>query len=271
MKASLKLGLAAMALAALSACGGGNAPEAELTSAQIEQAGELTLAQADAIYGDILASYITEKDGINFFGYGDVSDEDKLKLKTYVAALEAHGVEGLSEDEEMAFWFNLYNAKTIDIILDNYPLKSIRSLGIAGSGPWGRKVVDVAGVGEMSLNNIEHDTLRANWDEPRIHYAVNCASYGCPNLAAKPWSADTLEEDLEAAAIGYINHPRGVRVEDGKVIVSSIFKWYKVDFGDTDEGVLEHAREYATGDLAKALEGATRISKDEYNWDLNEG
>lgn len=225
---------------------------------------------ANAVYADILETYISEKDGINFFAYGDVTEEDHARLKSYISGLETAGIDGLSEDEEMAFWFNLYNAKTIDVILDNYPLKSIRSLGLFNRGPWDRKVVDVAGFGEMSLNNIEHDTLRAEWDEPRIHYAVNCASYGCPNLALKPWTAETLEEDLEAAAYAYINHPRGMRAEGGRIIASSIFDWYKGDFGGNDAGVIEHALQYAQGDLAEALRGAKRISKFEYDWSLNE-
>ena len=122
----------------------------------------------------------------------------------------------------------------------------------------------------MSLNDVEHGTLRKMYKEPRIHYAVNCASYGCPNLKSTVWTAATLEADLEAAAVAYINHPRGVRVENGKVIASKIFDWYKVDFGGNQAGMLEHFRQYAKGDLASQLSGATKVSKFEYNWDLNE-
>ena len=122
----------------------------------------------------------------------------------------------------------------------------------------------------MSLNDIEHGTLREMYDEPRIHYAVNCASYGCPNLKATVWTAENLEADLTAAAIAYINHPRGVRVEGNKVIASKIFDWYKVDFGGNQEGMLNHFRQYARGELATQLNGKTKVSKFEYNWNLNE-
>ncbi|MEO1029678.1 MAG: DUF547 domain-containing protein [Pseudomonadota bacterium] len=272
MASTLKYGLAAIAILGVSACGAANdAPVNEQYSVQVEEAGSMTIAQADALYGEILTKYISEKDGINFFGYGEVTAEDKANLKTYIAALEATGVDGMSEEEEMAFWFNLYNAKTIDLILDAYPVKTIKSLGSFNRGPWKKKVLNVAGIGEMSLDDIEHGTLRANWDEPRIHYGVNCASYGCPNLAATPWNADTLEEDLDTAAAAYINHPRGIRVENGKVIASSIYNWFQEDFDGSAEGVLDHAREYATGDLADALADATKISKYEYDWGLNEG
>ncbi|MEM7662838.1 MAG: DUF547 domain-containing protein [Pseudomonadota bacterium] len=256
------------------ACGGPQ--EAELTSAAKAEIADTAVQIAsseniNAIYGEFLDTYITETDGINFVAYGDVSEEDHQALKAYIAALESQGVEGLSDEEAMAFWFNLYNAATIDVIIDNYPLNSIRSLGALNSGPWDRKILDVAGFGEMSLNDVEHGTLRATWNEPRIHYAVNCASFGCPNLMDRPWEAETLEEDLEAAAIAYVNHPRGVRVEDGKVTASKIYNWYKEDFGGDQAGILEHARQYAEGDLADALATATKINSFEYNWDLNEG
>ncbi|MEM9669483.1 MAG: DUF547 domain-containing protein [Pseudomonadota bacterium] len=265
----------AVALAFIAAaCGGPQ--EAELTSAAkteiADTAKEIAASEnINAIYGAFLDNYITETEGINFVAYGNVTEKDHQSLKAYIAALQSRGVETLSDDEAMAFWFNLYNAATIDVILDNYPLNSIRSLGPLNSGPWDKKILNVAGVGEMSLNYVEHGTLRATWSEPRIHYAVNCASFGCPNLMDRPWEAETLEEDLDAAAIAYVNHPRGVRVENGKVTASKIYNWYKEDFGGDETGILEHARQYAEGDLAEALADATSIANFEYNWDLNEG
>ena len=265
---------AAALLVFAAACG---APQqAELTSAAQAEVATAAAQIADSenlnqVYADFLDTYVSETDGINFVAYGDVTEQDHLALKAYIDALELQGVEGLSDDEAMAFWFNLYNAATIDVILDNYPVDSIRSLGSFNRGPWDRKILDVAGVGEMSLNDVEHGTLRATWAEPRIHYAVNCASYGCPNLMDRPWEPETLEADLTAAAVAYVNHPRGVRVEGGKVTASKIFNWYKEDFGGNNQGVLDHAREYAEGDLAEALAGVTTISNFEYDWNLNEG
>lgn len=264
--------LAALSFA-LAACG--NVQEADLTSAtqaEIEASAAEIAASEDInlVYADFLADYVMPKDGINFVAYGKVTEDDHNALRAYISALETQGVEGLSEDEEMAFWFNLYNAKTIDIILENYPLDSIRSLGSFNRGPWDRKVLDVVGFGEMSLNDVEHGTLRANWDEPRIHYAVNCASFGCPNLKATPWRAETLEEDLDAAAVAYINHPRGISVETGRVTASSIFNWYKEDFGGNNASILEHARQYASDDLLAELDGVTSIANFDYDWTLNE-
>ena len=258
------------------ACSG---PSAETTStptasqstpAVVSAAQNASKTDVSALYSNFLNTYVTERNGINFIAYGDVTEAHHAELKTYIASLEQAGVEGLNDDEIKAFWFNVYNAKTIDIIVENYPLKSIRSLGALNRGPWDRKVLNVKGKGEMSLNDVEHGTLREMYKEPRIHYAVNCASYGCPNLKSTVWTAANLEADLNAAAIGYINHPRGVRVENGKVIASKIFDWYKVDFGNNQAGMLEHFRKYAKGDLATQLSSATKISKFEYNWNLNE-
>ena len=260
-------------LALAAACGGGNDAQSTAAPAEVAavSASISTAEDANAVYADFLSTYVDNVDGINIVAYGDVTPEDAARLKAYIAALETQGVDGLSRDEQMAFWYNLYNAKTIDVILEAYPVKSIKSVGsLINQGPWNKKNMNVTGFGAMSLNDIEHGTLRANWDEPRIHYAVNCASYGCPNLKASPWTAENLEADMEQAAIDYINHPRGFRVENGKVTASSIFDWYKVDFGDTNAGVLEHARKYAKGDLKTALEAATTINKFDYNWNLNE-
>lgn len=275
--------LASTALAAiLAACGPSvdtdhAANSAELVSAAATSEKADTGVTNNAIvdmnqaYADFLSDYVSTKDGVNLVDYSGVTPDDRAALKAYIDVLEAQGVAGLSDDEAMAFWFNLYNAVTIEVILDNYPLKSIRSLGLLNRGPWDRKLVTVAGKGEMSLNDIEHATLRADWDEPRIHYAVNCASYSCPNLMNRPWAAETLDEDLDMAARAYVNHPRGIAVTGGRVTASSIYDWYKVDFGGTDAGVLAHVRQYADDDLKATLEGVTAISRFDYNWDLNEG
>ena len=263
----------------LTACGQSQSvqtqPEAlSITKAEDAQTvgltGSETPADMQTIYANFLKTYITEKNGINYLAYSNVNAGDKAALKAYVKSLETRGTDGLSRDEEMAFWFNLYNAKTIDVILDAYPLKSIRKLGPLNSGPWDKKNMNVVGKGQMSLNDVEHGTLRKNWQEPRIHYAVNCASIGCPNLKATPWTAENLEADLRQAAIDYINHPRGFNVEGGKVTASKIFDWYKEDFGGNKAGILAHARQYAKGNLKTALDAANTIHDFGYDWDLNE-
>lgn len=236
---------------------------------------EMTAAVEENInapYNDILSTYLSEKDGIHLFDYAGVTDADRKKLAEYVATLEAQTPSQMSDEDQIAFWSNLYNAKTLEIILDNYPVDSIRDIGggLFSKGPWKDDVVTVEGQ-EMSLDNIEHDTVRANFDEPRVHYAFNCASIGCPNLKSSAWEGATLDQDLDDAARAYISHPRGVRVEGNRVFASSIYKWFREDFGQNDADVLDHIRQYASGEKIDALKGKTKINKHEYDWSLNEG
>jgi uncharacterized protein DUF547 len=195
------------------------------------------------------------------------------QLELYITTLEAVEVEELNRDEQFAFWANLYNAATVRVILDHYPVASIRKInispGLFTSGPWGAKLVNVDGE-RLTLDDIEHRILRPLWSDPRVHYAVNCASVGCPNLPVTPFTGKTLEADLEAAARAYINSPRGAFVDKGKLTVSKIYNWYAEDFGDSDLNIIAHLKLYAEGDLLEALEEIDRISGSAYDWDLND-
>lgn len=273
MRKALKTALlAAGALAGASAAAGPLPLSAAHAATVMEaSAGTETIEDLNAVYTTLLERYIVEKDGIHLFDYNAVSDVDRAALADYVIGLQKLHPSQMSVSGQIAYWANLYNAKTLEIILDNYPVASIRDIksGLFSAGPWGMEVVTVEGK-ELSLDNIEHDIVRATFKEPRVHYAFNCASIGCPNLAKKAWSADTLDEDLDAAARAYIASPRGVRVEDGKVIASSIYKWFKKDFGKNDAEVLDHIRQYASGEKLASLKGKTKISRHEYDWSLND-
>ena len=126
-----------------------------------------------------------------------------------------------------------------------------------------------AGGREISLNDIEHRILRPIWKDPRIHYAVNCASLGCPNLSGTPFTAANKEELLDQAAADYVNHPRGVAFVKGRLRLSSIYDWYGVDFGSDETERLAHLQQYATRDLAEALMNYSGRIKYDYEWDLN--
>ena len=123
----------------------------------------------------------------------------------------------------------------------------------------------------MSLDDIEHETMRPTFRDPRVHYAVNCASIGCPNLRPRAWRAETLERDLDDAASAYINHPRGVTVlPDGRLRVSSIYSWFSEDFGSTEAAIIAHLRSHAAAPLAARLTERTAIAGDAYDWALND-
>ena len=224
----------------------------------------LAAAGPNAPYNEFLSKYVRPVNGINLVAYDKVTPQDRAKLRGYIETLSAMDIEALPRDAEMATWFNLYNAKTIELILENYPTKSIRKIG----NPWKKDRLVVNGK-NMSLDDIEHGTVRKKYDEPRVHYAFNCASIGCPNVKSSAWEASSLEADLAQASRDFVASERGVSVQGGKITVSSIFKWYKKDFGGNEAGVLAHLRQYASGSKKAALDAANDIDKYDYDWDLN--
>lgn len=256
----------------LTACSGGGEGGAAISQANKTQAPPSSAAisatqQLNAPFKAFLETYVVQDNGINLVQYGRVSEADHQILKDYITTLSSTDTSGYNVDETFAYWFNLYNAETVNVILDNYPVSSIKKIDFLG--PWDTASLTVNGKA-MSLNNIEHDTIRASFDEPRIHFAFNCASIGCPNLKMSPWEAATLDADLTQAAVDYIASPRGVTVKDGKITAASIFDWYKQDFGSSQQDTLNYLAKYATGAKKTALQNAQKINKFKYNWDLNE-
>jgi len=214
------------------------------------------------------------KDGINRVPYKRVTKDDRAALDRYVQNLERVAIRKFSRDEQRAYWINLYNAATVKVVLDHYPVDSILKInispGLFAKGPWKKKLLTVEGE-PVSLDDIEHRILRPIWKDPRTHYAVNCASIGCPNLVGAAYSAGNMDAMLDEAAKAYVNHPRGARVEKGRLVVSSIYVWFQGDFGGGDAGVIDHLGRYAEPALAKKLAGVKRIGDDEYDWALNDG
>jgi hypothetical protein len=211
------------------------------------------------------------KDGIARVAYRKFSDADRKALNGYVAGLTKTPVRKLSRPEQLAYWVNLYNALTVKVILDNGIPKSIRDIdispGFLADGPWGKKLVAIEGR-DVSLNDIEHRILRPIFKDPRIHYALNCASLGCPDLPPTAFTAANTEKLLEAAARAYVNHPRGAKLVEGLLHVSSIYVWFAVDFGG-DEGVLKHLVRYARPELAQQIRKLTATAGHSYDWRLN--
>ena len=212
-------------------------------------------------------------DGVARVAYGRVSAADKAALDGYVRALAAARVSALSREEQRAFWINLYNAATVRLVVERYPLASIRDIdispGLFATGPWGKKLFEVEGIA-LSLDDIEHRILRPIWKDARIHYALNCASIGCPDLLGEAFTAANTETLLEQGARGFVNHPRGARVVDGRLRVSSIYVWFQDDFGGGEAGVLAHLRRYAAPPLAEPLAPIRAIDATGYDWELND-
>lgn len=237
-------------------------------------------AGPDDVFDDLLGRYVQRgADGVNRVDYArwKASSEDRTRLASYVTELQALKPSKMNRAEAIAYWSNLYNAITLKVVLDRYPVASIREIKSEGLfdpkayiGPWRTKRATVEGRA-YSLDDIEHETLRPVYKDARIHYAVNCASYGCPNLLPKAWRAATLDADLDAAARDYVNHPRGVTVLQGnKLKISSIYRWFVGDFGGDDAGIINHLRKYAQPKLAAALAAGATIVEDHYDWSLND-
>ena len=209
--------------------------------------------------------------GVHRFDYGALKANaaDRGKLASYLKSLAGIDPRTLSRDEQMAYWINLYNALTVFVIVPRYPVDSIKEIksGIIDFGPWNLELFPLQGV-KLTLNHIEHGILRPIWKDPRIHYAVNCASIGCPNLNPEAYRSDNLERLLEQGASDYINHPRGAQVTGDTLVVSSIYDWFKEDFGGTDAGVFAHLKQYARPELLDMLENHDSFD-DEYDWNLN--
>lgn len=214
----------------------------------------------------------SSRDGVVRVDYAGwkASTTDRQALKAYIAVLAGLNPLSLTRSEQFAYWANLYNALTIDVVLEAYPVRSIRDIrsSVLIAGPWKKRVVTVGGV-PLSLDNIEHDILRRGWSEPRVHYAVNCASFSCPNLPLRAWRGAGLDAALDFAARAYVNSSRAVRLDGDVLVVSSIYKWYAADFGGTDLRVLAHLARHADEPLKTRLQALQRIGRDSYDWSLN--
>ncbi len=244
-------------------------PKQNLWARWTKSAKTPTIKVDNSLYSSFLARNVVRgRTGINLVKYGKVSAADKANLRKYIKQLEAVNVDRLTKNQQMAYWINLYNAKTVDLVVEAYPVSSIRNVrSFLTLGPWDDKVLKVRGV-SLSLNDIEHRILRPIWKDVRIHYAVNCASIGCPNLSSRPYTAANLNAKLEAAARSFINHNRAFVVKGGKLQASSIFSWYQSDWG-SQGAVLRHARRYANAATKAKLKGRTKIDSYDYNWNLN--
>ena len=221
----------------------------------------------------LLQAYVVpDGHGYNAVNYRRFRAEGLDALRGYIAALGKVAPSSLSGAEAHAFWINLYNAKTLEVVLDHYPVGSIREIdlgggGLFGRGPWSRKLLSVEGVG-LSLDDIEHEIVRPLFGDPLSHYGLNCASYSCPNLATRAYSGRNVGALLAQGAADYINHQRGVAVSRGRITASKIYSWYAGDFGGR-RGLKPHWLAFAEPVHAQQIETAS-IGGYRYDWQLNE-
>jgi len=225
------------------------------------------------LFDELLKRYVRpDAERYNRVDYRSFGQSGRDRLNAYLELMVAQDPARLSVPEAHAYWINLYNAKTLDIVLDVYPVSSIRSIDLGGGGlfkrgPWSKKIVSVRGVA-LSLDNIEHDIVRALFSDPMSHYGLNCASYSCPNLATRAYTGDTIDSALAQGAREYVNHRRGVAVSRDGITASKIYDWYAEDFGGRGR-VKGHWKAYAAPDLAEQLD-RVEIRDYAYDWSLND-
>ncbi|CDZ77944.1 hypothetical protein BN59_02240 [Legionella massiliensis] len=215
---------------------------------------------------------VTNEEGINLVDYPHLTKEDYDLLKNYVNKMSKIDIDNYNRNEQLAFWINLYNALTVKVIADYYPVGSIEEInispGLFSIGPWGKKLI-VVDESSLSLDEIQNRIIRPVWNDQRALYALNNGSIGAANLSKKVYQGATLDAALDEAAFGYINSLRGVQVIEGSLIVSKIYEWFSEDFGGTKQDVIIHLKQFAKEPLSSQLKHVNNIDSYVYNWHLN--
>ena len=218
-------------------------------------------------WNQLLKVYVSPTGIVNYKGFV----KDKAKLDAYLKTISDNAPDRKtwSKNEQLAYWINAYNAFTVKLIVDNYPVQSIRDLGPALKIPlikdvWHYKFFKIGGE-ESSLDEIEHSILRKEFEEPRIHFAINCASVSCPPLLNEAFMASKIDAQLERVARTFVNDKSRNKISTNAVEISSIFSWFKGDF--TKNGsIIDFLNKYSTVKIDKNA----KVSHLDYNWNLNE-
>lgn len=214
-------------------------------------------------YATLLKKY-TSPEGVDYQGW-KANGKDLETLQTIVNQIEQKGPSDTSREGQIAYYTDVYNILVLHGVLKAYPTKSVSDIAPL-FGFFKEKGFTVEGE-KVSLNQIEKEMLLKQFQEPRIHFIINCASISCPPLLPEPLTAGSLEGQMDAATRTFVNqNPEGVRVEGNKAFVSKIFDWYKGDFDDAG-GIVAFINQYRD----KKLPDGVKVEFQEYNWGLNEG
>jgi hypothetical protein len=235
-------------------------------------AGE-TEGSMHSAFDTLLQRYVSEA-GVDYAAW-HANESDRQGLKDYIASLEQTPISQLEEqaggrDIALAYWINLYNAATLNLVLDGYPTTSIKKLGGLFSSPWKQDIVEVEGE-KRTLNEIENDIIRPRFEDPRIHFALNCAARGCPPLRAGAFVAENLDAQLEEQTRAFLGNPKQNWIdEEGNLRLSKILDWYKDDFVKEAGSVQAYVRPYMTKPGEAGPDEETRVKHLDYDWSLND-
>ena len=250
------------------------APKSELWPYWNQSRSDSNIEVDHQLWQSLLSRFVRESaDGINRVAYREFDEAAKLELSNYLESMSRVAPTQLNQNEQLAYWINLYNAQTIQVVLDHPKKKSILSMGpFFAFGPWDEPYLTIEGK-PVTLNDIEHRILRPIWQDHRLHYVLNCASIGCPNLNRHAYQAELIDQQLAGAQVNFLRHPRAVTLTDsGKLQVTSLFDWYLIDFAQDISGLLAYLaaqRPDLAADLSALVdEGNPKIDY-VYDWDLN--
>lgn len=219
-----------------------------------------------ATFDSLLRQHVSEAGLVDYRGF----IQDSIQLQDYLQLLSRNhpNDEHWSREERIAYWINAYNAFTIKLIMDYYPVASIKDIksGIPFVNTvWDIKFINIEGA-EYDLNNIEHGILRPKYNEPRIHFAVNCASISCPKLQNFAYTGDQLDQQLDEAAREFFNDPDKNKIAPDRLQLSKILNWYWGDFKDQYESRVELVNKY----VETSVNTDAEVDFLEYDWGLNE-
>lgn len=209
-----------------------------------------------AKWNALLQKNVSKNGNVNYKGF----QKDSKELQAYLNELSGNiPTKSWSKNATLAYWINAYNAYTVKLILDNYPTKSIKEI----NDPWGKKFISL-GNKKYNLEEIEHEILR-KMDEPRIHFAINCASFSCPNLLNEAYTETKLEKQLVAVSKSFINDKTKNTITSNKIEISKIFDWFSGDFKKKGS-VIDFLNQYSTIKISSKA----KVNYKDYNWKLNE-
>lgn len=227
-----------------------------LANKETTQVSEPPISISHEAWDKLLRQYVSNDGKVNYKGF----QQSKANLNAYLDYLSKNPVQdNWSKAEKMAYWINAYNAFTIKLITDNYPLTSITKLH--DGKPWDVKWIKL-GDKTYTLNNIENDVLRPQFKDARIHFALNCAAKSCPPLLNRAWTAENLNKYLDQQAKAFINNPKFNKISPNEVQLSKIFEWYAGDFVH----IIDYLNQYAT----TKINSKASVKYVEYDWALNE-